>query len=71
MLGVSNLYLCVLSFSFTINGELVGEIPSEELHFNESVLYILDIIDVYPGSSRCLDSEASQNIALKINFRFS
>lgn len=43
MLGVSTLYLCVLSVSFTINGGLVGEIPFEELHFNYSVLYSLDI----------------------------
>ena len=33
MLGVSNLYLCVLSVSFTITDGLVGEIPFEELHF--------------------------------------
>ena len=46
MLGVCTLYLCLLSISFTINGELVGEIPFEELHFNQSVLYILDVIDI-------------------------
>ena len=46
MLGVCNLYLCLLSISFAINGELVGEIPFEELHFNQSVLYILDVIDI-------------------------
>ena len=34
MLGVGNLYLCVLSVSVTINGGLVGEIPFEELHLN-------------------------------------
>ena len=45
MLGISNLYLCVLSILFTINGGLVGEIPFEELHFNQNVLCILDIID--------------------------
>ena len=33
MLGVSNLYLCVLSVFFTITDGLVGEIPFEELHF--------------------------------------
>lgn len=31
---------------FTINAGLVGEILFEELHFNQKVLYILDIIDI-------------------------
>ena len=38
MLGVSNLFLCVLSVSFTITDGLVGEIPFEELYFYYSVL---------------------------------
>ena len=41
MLGVGILYLCVASVSFTINGGLVGEIPLEELYFNQDVLYSL------------------------------
>lgn len=41
MLGVGILYLCVVSVSFTINGGLVGEIPFEELYFNQGVLYSL------------------------------
>lgn len=40
------MYLCVLSILFTINAGLVGEIPFEELHFSQNVLYILDIIDI-------------------------
>ena len=43
MLGVSTLYLCVLSVSFTINCGLVGKIPFEDFHFDQSVLYILDV----------------------------
>lgn len=41
MLGVGILYLCVVSVSFTINGGIVGEIPLEELYFNQGVLYSL------------------------------
>ena len=43
MLRVSNLYLCVLSISTIINGGLAGKKPFEELHFKQSVFYILDI----------------------------